>query len=352
MNNKRTPNLEKFEFRNLYRNVSIGTASDRYAGWIGQIYSEKRYIGKITRRSKKLGNNNFIEEVLPVESVMEYFQHFSVLELDFTFYQLLLDKNNRPTQSYRVLETYKKYLCDGDKVIIKVPQAVFAIKVWRGGKFAVNPDYLNSDIFTHQFYEPSIDILGNSIKGFILEQEYQTKRNRPPIKEFNESLDRFLSSIPEDDRYHIEIRTESLLSNSYFSILQEHGIGQVISHWTWLPTVLKQFDKSGRRFFNSGNQSIVRLLTPLGMRYEDTYTMAHPFNKFIDGMISQQMIDETVDLMLDAIDKGVNINVLINNRAGGNAPIIAQIISERFLEKHNITERMYTSTASSNSSHP
>jgi hypothetical protein len=79
--------------------------------------------------------------------------------------------------------------------------------------------------------------------------------------------------------------------------------------------------------------------------------MAHPFNKFIDGMISQQMIDETADLMLDAIDKGVNINVLINNRAGGNAPIIAQIISERFLEKHNITGKMYTSTASSNSPH-
>jgi uncharacterized protein YecE (DUF72 family) len=303
MNNKRAPNFSKFEFRNLYRNVSIGTASDRYAGWIGQIYSKKRYKGKITRRSKKLGNNTFIEEVLPVESVTEYFHHFSVLELDFTFYQLLLDKNYRPTQSYRVLETYKKYLCESDKVIIKVPQAVFAIKVWRGGKFAVNPDYLNADIFTRQFYEPSIDILGDSIKGFIFEQEYQVKRNRPSIKEFNDSLDRFLSSIPKDDRYHIEIRTESMLSNSYFSILQEHGIGQVISHWTWLPTVLKQFDKSGRRFFNSGNQSIVRLLTPLGMRYEDSYTMAHPFNKFIDGMISQQMIDETADLMLDAIDK-------------------------------------------------
>lgn len=339
MNNKSAPNLDKFEFRNLNQNVSIGTASDRYAGWIGQIYSENRYKGKITRRSKKLGNNTFIEEVLPVESVTEYFQHFSVLELDFTFYQLLLDKNNRPTRSYRVLETYGKYLSNGDNVILKVPQAVFARKLWRGGKFAVNPNYLNSDIFTRQFYEPSIIILGDFIKGFIFEQEYQAKRNQPSIEEFNGSLDRFLRSIPKDDRYHVEIRTESLLSNSFFSILQKHGVGQVLSHWTWLPPLFKQFDKSGRRFLNSDNQSIVRLLTPLAMRYEHAYTMAHPFNKLIDGMISSQMIDDSVELMFEAVDKGVDINVLVNNRAGGNAPIIAQIICGNFLEKHNISER-------------
>jgi hypothetical protein len=34
----------------------------------------------------------------------------------------------------------------------------------------------------------------------------------------------------------------------------------------------------------------------------------------------------------------VNINVLVNNRAAGNAPVIAQIICEKFLEKHNISE--------------
>jgi hypothetical protein len=51
-------------------------ASDRFAGWIGQIYSEGRYEKGITRRSHKVGDNTFNEENLPVEGLPEYFEHF------------------------------------------------------------------------------------------------------------------------------------------------------------------------------------------------------------------------------------------------------------------------------------
>ena len=39
-------------------------ASDRYAGWIGQIYSKERYKKEITRRTHKIGDNSFSEEIL------------------------------------------------------------------------------------------------------------------------------------------------------------------------------------------------------------------------------------------------------------------------------------------------
>ena len=42
--------IERFDFRNIHPQISLGTASDRYGGWIGQIYSERRY--QITRRSE------------------------------------------------------------------------------------------------------------------------------------------------------------------------------------------------------------------------------------------------------------------------------------------------------------
>ena len=92
---------EKFQFRALHPNVFMGTASDRYAGWVGQIYSGDRYSGKISVRTKKVGGKSFQEDVLPVESVEEYFQHFSILELDFTFYQMLLDADLQQSQSYQ-----------------------------------------------------------------------------------------------------------------------------------------------------------------------------------------------------------------------------------------------------------
>jgi hypothetical protein len=55
---------KSFLFRDLDSSILIGMASDRYAGWIGQIYSEGRYEKGITRRTHKISNNPFNEETL------------------------------------------------------------------------------------------------------------------------------------------------------------------------------------------------------------------------------------------------------------------------------------------------
>ena len=78
------PRTEEFRFRLLHPKILMGTASDRYAGWIGQIYTKNRYEGPISRRSNKVGGKTFQEEVLAVESVAEYFEHFPVLEINLT----------------------------------------------------------------------------------------------------------------------------------------------------------------------------------------------------------------------------------------------------------------------------
>jgi hypothetical protein len=62
-------NLESFHFRGFFPTILIGTASDRYAGWIGQIYSQDRYEGRISKRPKIVGGKSFIEAVLPVKRV-------------------------------------------------------------------------------------------------------------------------------------------------------------------------------------------------------------------------------------------------------------------------------------------
>jgi uncharacterized protein YecE (DUF72 family) len=330
---EQTRELDGFQFRDLHPNVFMGTASDRYAGWIGQIYSEERYRGRTTSRAKKVGGKSLKEQVLPVESVEEYFQHFSVLELDFTFYRVLLDKDSEATQNHHVLKTYKRHLREQDRLILKVPQLVFAKRLWRGGKFLENPDYLNPDIFVNQFYVPATELLGHHLKGFIFEQEYQPKKERIAPAECAAELDHFFGVIPKDDRYHIELRTESFLSVPYFQVLEKYGIGQVLSHWTWLPPLRRQLNKSKGKFLNARKQCIVRLMTPLRVRYEDAYLKAYPFDKLVDGMMSHHMVEETVEIMSTAIREGVGVNVIINNRAGGNAPLITQRVSEKFLER-------------------
>lgn len=323
--------MTDFDFRGLGPSVSIGTASDRYAGWIGQIYSPGRYDTGITSRKNAVGGKSFTEKVLPVESVTEYFEHFLVLELDFTFYNTLLAADGSPTRTHRALQAYARHMPEDGRLLLKVPQVVFAQKLLRRGRHEQNENYLNPELFSERFYEPAVKLLSPWLSGFVFEQEYQRSAGRMDPDDFAVDLDRFFSSIPKDDRYHVEIRTPAFLAGPVFDVMETHGIGHVLSHWTWLPPLSAQFGKSGGRFLNRRKDCVIRLMTPRGMRYEDAYRKTHPFDSLVPGMLDPKMIEDTVSIVKEAVKAGVHPYVVVNNRSGGNAPLIAQEIAGRYL---------------------
>ena len=87
----------RFLFRDLPQKIMIGMASDRYDGWIGQIYAPGRYENGTTLRSHRVMDQNFTEEVLPIESGEESFDLFPILEIIYTFYRPLLESNGTPS---------------------------------------------------------------------------------------------------------------------------------------------------------------------------------------------------------------------------------------------------------------
>lgn len=319
-----------FDFRAVHDRVFIGTASDRYAGWLGQIYSPGRYEGRIIGRTRHLGGRTYEERILPVDSVEEYFEHFSVLEIDFTFYRPLLDPGGRPTDTYRVLDAYCGHLRERDRVLLKAPQSITAPQLFRGKEFTENPDYLDPGIFRRRFFEPAVGLLGSRLSGIVFEQPYRRAADRDTPAELAGKLRRFFRAIPEDDRYHLELRTEASLEGPVFDVLDECGAGIVLSHWTWLPRLMTQHEKAGGRILNAGGMMVIRLLTPRRMRYEDSYAKAFPFDRMVDGMMSHAMIEDTAGVMKDAIRQGCTVTVIVNNRAGGNAPLMAREIVKAF----------------------
>lgn len=321
----------RFQFRDLHPQVAVGTATDRYAGWLGQVYSRERWAGRLASRTHEVGGRTFVEQVLPVESVEEYFQHFAALELDATFYRPLLDESLHPTETFHLLRTYAGHLQPGDRLILKAPQAVVAPRVRRGGGFVANPDYLDADLFTRRFYAPAVRLLHERLAGILFEQEYRRAAERDAVEDEAADLERFFRRIPSDRRYHLELRTEPYLAPPVFDVLARTGVGQTLSHWTWLPSLAEQLARAGGRFFNEGGEVLIRLLTPHGMRYEDSYAKAHPFDRLVDGMLSERMLDEAAAIMRDAVASGRHVTVIVNNRAGGNAPLIAEQLAERFL---------------------
>ena len=48
------------------------------------------------------------------------------------------------------------------------------------------------------------------------------------------------------------------------------------------------------------------------MRDEDCYKKAFPFDKEIEGMMSPQMIDDSVEITRIAVDQDIHVNIAIN----------------------------------------
>jgi hypothetical protein len=61
-----------------------------------------------------------------------------------------------------------------------------------------------------------------------------------------------------------------------------------------------------------------------------------PFDRKIEGMMSPQMIDDSVEITRFAINQDIHVNITINNCVWGNAPMIAQEIAKRFMEEYNM----------------
>jgi uncharacterized protein YecE (DUF72 family) len=324
--------IHKFYFRDIHPQLFIGTCSDRYAGWIGQIYSENRYDNRIKTRPKIIKGKRFVENVLPVESVEEYFEHFPVLEIDFTFYRILLDKKGSPTSSFHVLKNYSQFLKKEDRIVLKVPQAIFARKIRKGKTFADNENYLNAEMFIKGFYEPASALLGKHLQGFIFEQEYQRKDERTTPEGVASDLKTFFHQLPSDSRFHVELRTPRLLSMPVFDALGQYGVGVVLSHWTWLPPLRDQFKSLGEASLNKGSTVVIRLLTPRRMDYNKTYSTAFPFDSLVAGMLNEDMIEDTVEIIRGVVRRGKQIYLLVNNRSGGNAPVVSLRIASRLEE--------------------
>ncbi len=319
------PQNDPYRFRNLHPYIRFGTASDRYAGWVGQIYTQPY---RTTRRSKTVAGETLPEEVMEVRSVAEFFQHFDFVEIDFTFYRPLLDEDGRPTSNFHVLAQYEQYIPADGAVLLKVPQEITARKRWlRDPKTAkpayqLNDLYHDSDRFTRRFYEPACNLLGEKLRAFIFEHEYQRKADCPSPEENIAEHRRFFDRVPKDSRYHIEERTDRLKTSAYFDFLRSYGIGNVFSHWTYLPPLRKQWQQAGG--FTSTDAAIVRLLTPLGMKYEDAYKRYHPFDKLMDEF--PRMYREAAEIAREGVRQRVPTYIAVNNRAGGNAPEITRHI--------------------------
>jgi uncharacterized protein YecE (DUF72 family) len=329
--------LDRFAFRDVHPHVRFGTASDRYGGWLGQIYPEEEYGDQISTRTRTLQGQRFEERRVPIASVQSYFEHFEVLELDFTFYRPLLEDDREPSSNYHVLSNYLDHAPADAAFLLKAPQQFFARTLRRGGDFVDNPDYLDAEAYLETFHEPALELVGDRLEGLIFQQEYQRVAESPPSDANVEQLDDFFSVLPDGAQCHVELRSDHLLTDGYFDWLDERGLGHVFSHWTWLPAIREQWARCGERFTAANDQAVARLLTPRDTKYAEAYAVAHPFDAPVPELSETEqahdMVLDVTALTYRAQSQNALLNVVANNRAWGNAPALARTIGHRILDE-------------------
>lgn len=338
---ERRRRADAFDLRAVHPHARFGTASDRYAGWLGQIYPEDVYADQVSTRKRRLGGQSYEERTLPVASVADYFEHFGVLELDFTFYRPLRDADGEPTPNYFVLQQYAEHAPDEAAFLVKAPQSYFARTLRRGrGRdvtYEDNPDFLDADAYTRQFHDPAVEVLGERLAGILFQQEYQRVGDSPSPEANVAELDGFFRQIPNDVQAHLELRSAHLLVPPYFAWLADRGLGFVFSHWTWLPPIREQWQRCGGAFSAADGQAVARLLTPIDMPYARAYGHAYPFDRPVPALSetrqARDMVLDATALVFQAEAQNALVNVIANNRAWGNAPALDQAVAFRVLEE-------------------
>lgn len=286
--------------------VRWGASTWTYPEWRGIVY-QKTY----TQKSFK------------TESLQEYagFAPFSTVGIDNTFYA--------PPNPF-VLASYSKYLPAGFKCVSKVWEEMTVPK-WgkqpRYGKKAgrENPHFLDAEKFKTEVlavYEKSFKEHAGPL---VFEFGEMYPPTVPSLQFFLEKLDKFFEKLPNDFQYAVEIRNKSFLQPAYFETLRRHNVCHVFNHWTKMPALREQMMAAGNSPFTA-NFAIARLLTPLGIKYEDAVEMNAPY----DGIKARlpEMRNDVERLIEQAVDFDTLLYILVNNRSEGCAPLTVRELDE------------------------
>lgn len=282
------------------RGVFLGTSSWKYEGWLGQIYSEERYMVR-GRFSKKRFEENCLAE---------YAETFPIVCGDFSFYQFPTD------------EFWQKLFAAAPpqlRFAFKVPEEVTR-KTYpdqpRYGPRAGQPNetYLSFNMFDAGFLRP-LAPWRQRIPVLIFEFGTFSRKSYEKPDAFYADLERFLVQLPKDWRYAVEVRNEEYLRTEYFEILRRCGVAHVFNAWTRMPPLAKQVEIAEAY---TSDFTVVRALLRVGRPYATAVNLFAPYDHVQDPSTSTRAAMEKV--IQRAHRKQEPAFVFVNNRLEGNAP--------------------------------
>jgi uncharacterized protein YecE (DUF72 family) len=231
------------------RGVYFGTSSWKYPGWLGSIYRPERYATR----------GKFSKAKFEADCLAEYAETFPIVCGDFAFYQF-------PSAAYwqRLFQGTPDSLLFG----FKVPEEITVARWPKHARYGErsgndNRGFLDAALLRNAFLRP-LEPYAGRVAVLIFEFGTFAKSTFPTVDDFLARLDHFLVSLPSGHRYGVEIRNPEYLGPGYFACLASHGVAHVLSAWTRMPELARQFEMPG---VETADFAVVRALGSKGRAY-------------------------------------------------------------------------------------
>lgn len=282
------------------KGVFIGTSSWKYLGWLGQVYTESRYISR----------GRFSEKRFQAECLAEYAATFPVVCGDFSFYQF-------PSEQYweRLFRSAPASLRYAFKVPEEITVKMFPIHPRYGARAGEsNPAFLDALLLRNSFLD-LLEPYWQQIAVLIFEFGTFGKQTFRDAGDFLAQLDPFLGALPQAFRYGVEIRNQEFLTNEYFECLRLHRVAHVFNAWTRMPDLSEQMRLPE---VYTADFTVARALLRKGRPYEAAVAKFSPYQRVQDP--NPEARQSLRNLISRARERNQPSYIFVNNRLEGNAP--------------------------------
>lgn len=270
--------------------IRFGTSSFSSEDWVGPFYPNG---------------------TKPAEFLSYYAKQFDTVEVDATYYAI---------PSARTVEGWVEKTPEDFLISAKFPRAIV-----HGGEGATpDPRLILEPTATYEDRDRFLKViskLGSRLGPLVLQFPYFSKKVFASREPFLERLDRFLSDLPVDFEYGVEIRNKTWLKADFADLLRRHQVSLVLVDQAWMPhgdEVEKTFDPV------TGNFCYIRLL---GDRQQIEALTKTWEQEVVDRGDS---LERWSAFLVRMMARHIRTLVYVNNHYAGHAPATLRRLKELF----------------------
>jgi uncharacterized protein YecE (DUF72 family) len=281
--------------------LRIGTCSWKFPSWEGLVYSAARDI-------------NYLEE---------YARQYDTVEVDQWFWSLFRPGDVVLPKAADV-EEYRRAVPEGFRFTVKVPNSITLTHYHRKDNSAPlvpNPHYLSVPLM--EAFLAALDPMRDLLGPLILQFEYLNRQKMPSQGRFLQQFGELAAQLPGGYGYALETRNPKYLDRAYFEFLHRTGLSPVLLQGYWMPPIARVYE-ARRPLILKQRSVVIRLLGPDRQGIEEE--TGKEWNQIVAP--KDQELAETVTMVRDLLDTGIDVYLNVNNHYEGSAPLTIERIRE------------------------